>query len=118
MKKIFFVAILFMANTQAVKIKLTAEVLNQRLHEEQGLEYFMQKTDVVDKLANKELLPAGVVVIFDAALNNYYNYLEQKKHEHRSKMIELLQERRTNILETILRDSPEAIKELKESELI
>lgn len=91
----------------SVPVKLPCkEVLSQRFYENE-LSHFMEKTTIVQQLADKSKEPSGVALILDLAL---YDYSEYNKNPMMDAVMHM---RRKNILEIILKDYPEELKELK-----
>ena len=99
-------------NFKEMRIKLpSAEILQERLND-MGLEYFREKTELHQQLGNKTLHPMGVAVAVELALADMSKIVKMPM------MDELLQMCKSEIIETILKDDPEAIAELKKTGIL
>ncbi len=78
------------------------EVLRERLGC-LGIWYFMEKTNIVERLANKELYPSGVALAVMQAMSDY-----AKLEEDSTVFMQ-----RHHIIKVILQEYPDAIKELE-----
>lgn len=98
--------------TRAVLVTLPdAQTLTERFAD-QGLEHFMEKTTIVKSLAGKEREALGVAMAVETALYDYNEYLKNPM------MATMMQMSKPLIIQAILKDSPEAIEELKEVGLL
>ena len=82
-----------------------ATTLQKRLNEA-GFEHFVEKTDIVKNLADRDLYPLGVAVSVETALYDYSEYLKQPM------MARMMQMRKPQLLEVLLKDHPAALQEL------
>lgn len=98
--------------TSALKMPSEA-TLRARLHAI-GMERLLEKTDLILQLADERKYPLSVSVILDAVIGDYYKDLRQTVSEHDYKNLVLQTEgKKSQILEAILRDHPEALRHLK-----
>ena len=86
-----------------------AKTLHSRL---KGLEHFIEKTDFVNKIADNDLEPLGVVIHIEASLFDYADYMKEVPIVE--KLMNLMEMRKSEFFEACLQDHPEALKELKE----
>lgn len=109
MKKLILSTILLCTISKAMNtIQLpSAEILGKRLSEN-GLGHFMEKTKIDKDLGGRQLYPLGVANAVETALYDYDQYLKQPQ------IAVLMQTRKPQIIEIILQDHPEAIKDLEE----
>ena len=96
---------LCMAMDKTIKLP-DAAVLKTRLCNA-GLDHFVEKTKIDTDLANKELYPMGVAVAVETHLYDYNEYLKQPM------MAAMMQMRKPEIIEILLKDHPNAIQQLK-----
>lgn len=113
MKKLLFLSLLVAgASLQAVLITLPeAKVLTARL-QQAGFDDFIEKTDIVKNLAGQQKEALGVNMAVELALYDYNKYLENPM------MARIMQMRKPQLIETLLQDSPDAVKELKDQGLL
>lgn len=109
MKKLFFLSLLVAgASLQAVLITLPeATVLTARL-QQAGFDHFIEKTNIVKNLAGQQKEALGVSTAVELALYDYNQYLKNPV------MATMMQMRKPQLIEALLQDSPDAIKELKD----
>jgi hypothetical protein len=74
--------------------------------------HLIEKTDLVDSLANKEVEAIGVVTAVDFALSDYDQNLQQ------TAIAVIAKQRKPQLLKVLLQDSLDAIKELEELHLL
>ncbi len=82
------------------------EILHERLCRA-GFDHFDEKTKLSSYLGSQEKVPLGVVVALDLALYDYAQYIPE--------VAGLMQMRRDELIGTLLKDTPEALKELTEA---
>jgi hypothetical protein len=90
-------------------LKMPAEsILNDRLHG-QGFDHFMEKTGIVQRIAGQELHPGGVVLAVELALHDYDEVLKKGMPAAMARQMSfLMQMRKSQLLDAILQDIPEA----------
>jgi hypothetical protein len=102
---------LCMAMDKTIKLP-DAAILRTRLCNA-GLDHFVEKTKIDTELANKELYPMGVAVAVEAHLYDYNEYIWKQP------MIAIMmQMRKPEIIEILLKDHPDAIAKLKTDGII
>ena len=113
MKKLLFLSLLVTgASLQAVLITLPeAKVLTARL-QQAGFDHFIEKTDIVKNLAGQQKEALGVSMAVELALYDYNQYLKNPM------MATMMQMRKPQLIGTLLQDSPDAVKELKDQGLL
>ena len=84
-----------------------ASVLKERL-EKGGFQHFLEKTKIDEKLADKKLKPLGVLLAVELSL---YDYVQDLNNPMMSTMMQM---RKPQLIEIILKDSPKALEKLKE----
>jgi len=90
-----------------------AEVLRKQLR---GYEHFMEKTKIVDQVADKECSPLGIAMVLELAI---YDYIQNLKKggmpENMLEMMEVqMQMSKDHIIAALLANCPNGLKELKE----
>lgn len=115
MNKIFFISLLLtmcashpMDDSDCITIA-DAKTLNERL-ESNHLEHLAEKSELVDKLGGKKVVPTGVCLTVTCALSDY-----SKKYPENAFNIK---ERRHEILRLMLQEHPKAIAELQKVKLL
>lgn len=100
-------ALLSIATTGvATPVKIpSAQVLTSRLG---GFEHFIEKTNFVKNVADKELEPLGVAVSIETALFDYAEYMKAVPN-----METVMEMNKPMIFEACLKDHPEALAELE-----
>ncbi|MEX0940302.1 MAG: hypothetical protein WDZ41_03005 [Candidatus Babeliales bacterium] len=109
MKNKLFLSMVLLSvlNVFAKPVKLpSAEILTKRF-EGKGFDHFIEKTNIVEELADKTFESVGVALKIELALHDYNENLQQPM------MSIMMQMRKPEIFEIVLKDSPEAIEELK-----
>ena len=109
MKKIViaFGILLCVSTSEATFVRLPhAKVLRQRLSEN-GFDHFMEKTEIIASLTDRELDVLGVIIVVNQSLYAYYQYLKNPM------TIMTIEMRKTDLLELILQDSPDALEDLE-----
>ncbi len=111
--------VLTIVSTNFAMIEMpTAEVLEERLNKA-GFGHYMEKTDIVESLANKELVPIGVHNIVFTSMLDYSKHLEETMPGPYCKAGQAaFYIRKRQLFEVLLEDFPEALKELEENEFI
>ena len=89
----------------------SANVLRERLNEN-GFGYFMEKTKIVEQLAGQQQYALGVAVTVECALYDFNEYLKNPT------MAAMMNRSKSKLVETILKDNPKAIEELKGHNII
>ncbi|HEX2977888.1 MAG TPA: hypothetical protein VHO47_02105 [Candidatus Babeliales bacterium] len=98
---------LLSVNSQNFAYKISsADVVNKKLGD---FGHFIEKTDIVNNLAGKEMETNELIVKIDSAIKEYV-----KEYWESSTYIEYqLKARKSEIVHALLQDSPEALKELE-----
>lgn len=119
LKFIVFFAIFNIFSCFAVNVKMPdAEILNKRLNNI-GMQYFAEKTKAVSNLADKELTAIGVATIVETSLYDYHKYLADSMPANYLQIYAIqMQMNKPMLIKALLQDSPEAINELKEFNLL
>jgi len=96
--------------------KTTLELLLQ----EKGLHHFIEKTNVIQDLADQEKYALGIAISIDGACAQYRGLLNKNISDERRKMTNnmIVDAVRSMLYKTILKDYPEALQELQEAGLI
>lgn len=89
----------------------SAQVLQKRLGD-LGLQHFLEKSKLDTRLGGQEKYPMGVAVDVELALYDYAQYLGNPMTSR------ILQMRKSEIIEAILQDYPEAITDLQNKGLL
>ena len=87
-----------------------AQDLHERLRD---FKHFVEKTNIVNELAGKELQVLSVAVAVDASLYFYNKYLEKGGMQPQKARVMQMQ-MRPFLFKALLQYSPEALRELKE----
>lgn len=117
MKKIEKISILLLVTTLSHAVPVTLQdhqILESRLHE-LGLKHFMDHTRLVNKLG-KDTQVSIVVNVVDEAFRSYGAYL--KNATWGDQIQEKMEKLKPHILTAILKDHADAIKELKDAQLL
>ena len=85
----------------------SAEVLKERFST-LGLNYFDEKTGIIEQLANEKKHPMGVVMALELCLYDYNEYMAQQPMIGR-----MMQINKPIILQALLKDHPEALEQLE-----
>ncbi len=83
----------------------SAEILKKRLADV-GLEHFAEKTSIVKNLAGQSKEPIGVAMSIERAISDYAEYIKNPIVLTTTNML------KPQMFEAILKDYPEALKEL------
>lgn len=73
---------------------------------DKGFQHFIEKTKIDKDLANRELYPLGVIMAIETHLYDYNEYLKNPM------MSRLMQMRKPEIIDILLQNHPEAIRNL------
>lgn len=83
-----------------------------------NLQYFAEKSKIIDHLAGNEFCPAGVVIAVDIATDDYREFAQNSNNPTLVLDVEMVELRRSAIVESLLSDHPQAIKELKSENIL
>lgn len=77
--------------------------------------HFAEKTHIADQLGGQKLTPEGVVIAVETALYDYHEEIKKNMPESMASDIQIaMQERKSDLLEILLRESPDALKQASE----
>ena len=104
--------------TVATKVKMpSAKILTSRLSKI-GMDHFIEKTNLVSNLANRELESIGVAVAVETSLYDYNENLGQGLPAHMARMMQVqMQLNKPILLRSLLEDYPEALTDLQQQGL-
>ena len=121
MKKVQFFAIsalLSISCAQAVLVTLPSKEILEKRFNEMGLTYFVEKSKIVNKAAGEEKEALGVAMLVELSIHDYIEYLKKGMP---APMVNIsaaqMQMSKPHIFEILLKDSPEALKELQDAGL-
>ena len=121
MKKI--IALGFILSVQLVAamektIKMPNKNELQRRLDEIGMTYFSEKTNIISQLADQEKVPLGVAMAVELAMYDYFKYVESVMPASMVRMQKIqMKMHKPLIFEALLKDEPEALKELEAHDL-
>lgn len=79
-----------------------------------GLTHFMEKTNIIQVLADQEKYPIGVAMAVELAIDDYINYMcKNSPQPQRCPTAILMSMHRSLIYKVLLEDYPEALDELR-----
>ena len=100
-------------------IRMPDKTLEQLL-QEKGLQHFIDKTNVIQNLADQEKYALGVAAAIEDACAQYRGLLNKNISDETRKMTNnmIVDAARSMTYKTLLKDHPEALQELKEARVL
>ncbi len=96
-----------------------AQVLQDRLYKKGNFHHFMEKTDIVSKLADQNITPLGIVIVVNLSCLDYNEYCSKAGSEKAAKQLMVLMAMQKRMLfEALLEDKTEVLKQLDDRGLL
>ncbi len=95
-----------------------AQVLQDRLHKG-TFHHFMEKTDIVSELADRNITPLGIVSVVNLSYVDYNEYFRKAKSgKAAERLMVLMVMKKRELFEALLEDKREVLKQLDDLGLL
>lgn len=112
MKKLLMLILTVLLNVgicQAMLVTIPKAAILEERFQDTMFTHFVESTNIVKELAGRELSVLGVWIALDTALEQYQEDLKERGY-----IAQFIRSASLEIIEIILKDSPEGFKALKE----